>query len=269
MTALTILAAFLRRDWGITRSYRFAYLFTIVATLFHLAIYFFIGRLIDQTNLSGYEGLEQGYFSFAILGMVMLNLASTSLSTFSATLRTEQTTGSLEALLATPASPSLLILGAALHSFFQALLNGTIFISLAVIFFGVRFETGLWLLMTAIVAAVALVVFFGAVGIAVAGFTIVFKQTGSMIGVVLYGLSLLGGVYFPIEILPEPLRLLAAAVPLNWGLRILRTALLDGEAQPLLLVPLVAAAVLSVPVAHVVFNAALGRARRDGSLNQY
>jgi ABC-2 type transport system permease protein len=269
VSTLIVLAAFLRRDWGIRRSYRMAFVLTSLSAGFHLAIYFFIGRLVDRTDLGSFEGMGQGYFPFVLLGTVMVNLVSTSMSTFSTTLRTEQTTGSLEALLATPASPSLLIIGTALYGFVQALINAGILVALAVVIFGVRVQVGAWSVLIAVAAFLGALVFFAATGVAIAGFTVVFKQTGPIAGLALYGLQFLGGVFFPIDVLPTPLRWLAWAVPFSWALQALRSALLDGEARPLLLVPLAAATVIVVPVSFWIFNTALRHARRAGSLNQY
>ncbi len=269
MTGLTILAAFIRRDWGIRRSYRLAFVSSFFAAIVFLGTYFFVGRLVDSTELGSYEGMEQGYFPFVLIGTVMVNLVSTSMSTFSATLRTEQMTGSLEALLATPASPSLLIIGTALYSFVQALLNSLLLVGIAVVIFGVRFQIGAWSLPTAICAFVSMFVFFAAVGVALAGATVVFKQTGPIAGFAVYALTFLGAVYFPIAVLPTPLRWMAWALPFNWGVQVLRSALLDGVSRPLLLAPLVAVTVVSVPIALWIFEAALRHARRAGSLNQY
>jgi ABC-2 type transport system permease protein len=107
------------------------------------------------------------------------------------------------------------------------------------------------------------------VGVAVAAFTVLFKRTTALLGMVISGLALLGGVYFPIDVFPEPLQTLANALPFTWGLDVLRGSLLGGNVDPLQLVGLLGSALVLLPPALLGFTLAIGRARRTGSLAQY
>ena len=49
-----------------------------------------------------------------------------------------------------------------------------------------------------------------------------------LLAMVVTGLALLGGVYFPLDVLPEPLRSLGNILPFTWGLDTIRSALLNG-----------------------------------------
>jgi ABC-2 type transport system permease protein len=86
---------------------------------------------------------------------------------------------------------------------------------------------------------------------------------------VITGLALLGGVYFPIEVFPEPLEQLARILPFTWGLDVLRASLLGGHVDPVQLAGLFGSAALLLPLALLGFTAAVRRARRTGTLAQY
>ena len=110
---------------------------------------------------------------------------------------------------------------------------------------------------------------FASLGVAVAAFTVVFKRTTALLGMVVTCLALLGGVYFPIEVFPEPLERLANAIPFTWGVDVLRASLLGGDVDPAQLAGLFGSAALLLPLALVGFSAAVRRARQTGTLAQY
>src|SRR4051812_11791998 len=83
------------------------------------------------------------------------------------------------------------------------------------------------------------------------------------------GIGLIGGVYFPIAVLPGGLKFLASILPFTWALDLLRSALLNGEAHVGRLMALLAFDALALPAALVLFRAALQRARRTGTLAGY
>ncbi|HLX87111.1 MAG TPA: ABC transporter permease, partial [Acidimicrobiales bacterium] len=83
------------------------------------------------------------------------------------------------------------------------------------------------------------------------------------------GLSLVGGVYYPVQLLPHGLRAVADLLPFTWALDALRASLLQGQ-EPLARLGLLAGvAAVALPASLGLFSAALRRARRLGTLAQY
>lgn len=262
------LAAFVRRDWVIMRSYRLPFAMDLASTAFMLALFFFLGRLVDQAEIAALEGIGGGYFAFAIVGMAVLRLVQSALQSFTTKMRHEQTTGTLEALLATPASPSLVILCSAGYDLTRAMLTSALMVAVAVPL-GLRSQVTTWSLLAIVATLVALLAVFAALGVVVASFGLVFKQTGPLIALITSGLALLGGVYFPVEVLPEALQWLAHALPFTWGVDLLRAGLLTGTVDGPRLALLAAAAVVGLPVALWLFDKAVVRARKTGTLSDY
>ena len=265
---LPVVLACLRRDFAIARSYRLPFVMQAVATAVTLVLFFYVGELVD-TSVDGELALVGGsYFGFVVVGIALLRIVQTAMTTFTASIRLEQTTGTLEALLSTAATPSQVILGSATYSLLEATVTSSAMV-LAAVPAGLDIRTTIPGAAAAVAALGGLLVLFAALGIAIAAFTVVFKQPGSLTTLIVTGLSILGGVYFPVDLLPGPVRAVASALPFTWGVDVVRDALLGGEVQAAHLVGLVVSAVLTLPAALLLFRRAVGAAARRGSLGAY
>jgi ABC-2 type transport system permease protein len=261
-------AAFVRRDWKVARSYRLQFLLDLATIPLALALFFFLSRLVDTSELSTEGDMQQGYFAFAAVGIAVLRMVQTALTSFSVKLRNEQTTGTFEALLASPVTPSVVVLGSASFEILRATVAGLITLGVAVLF-GVRFNLGSGSIVGILVGLPALMATFAAVGVVVAACAVIFKQVTALLGLITTGLALLAGVYFPTEVLPGPLEVIAEALPFTWGIDVLRAALLQGEVAGARLGLLVGFAVVSLPLSLWLFGLSIDRARRQGSLTQF
>lgn len=269
MKNLRIIAAFLRRDWTIMRSYRYMVGFDFVTTFFNLFMFFSLGRLLDRGISKGDPTLAHGYFSFAVVGMVIMSIGLSAMNSFASQMQTEQTTGSLEALLATPANPSLLILSTSTYVFLRSALTSTLQVTVAAIFFDLRFTTGWIAGIVAVAALIANIALFTSIGIVVAGLTVVFKRTSQIVVLASTGLGLISGVYYPISVLPRPVQFVAKILPLTWGIEVLRQALLANSVAVGRFILLIIVALAALPIALRIFGISLQQARRAGSLGKY
>jgi len=84
--------------------------------------------------------------------------------------------------------------------------------------------------------------------------------------------SLFGGTYFPIEVLPAPMRGISYLLPITYSLRAFRWTILKGyslyEIKTDLLILIVYALILA-PISILIFKWALKRAKINGSLSHY
>ncbi len=262
------LGAFIRRDWKIARSYRLQFLLDVCAIPLALGMFYFLSRLIDAGRLPSHADLSQGYFAFAAVGLAVLRMAQTALNTFSARLRSEQTTGTFETLLSSPVSSSVVVLGSAAFDLLRATVGGVVTLLVAMLF-GLRLQLGVGTVLSVLIGLPALIATFAAVGVVVAAFAVVFKQVTALLGMVTSVLALLAGVYFPVEILPGPLQTLSNLLPFTWGIDVLRAGLLRGELVGSRLGLLVGFAVVALPLALWLFGLAVDLARRQGTLTQF
>ena len=84
--------------------------------------------------------------------------------------------------------------------------------------------------------------------------------------------SLLGGVFFPVAVLPGGLKWISHLLPITYSLEGLRKSFLASVGFKDVLPEIAALVIFSIvllPVSFVIFRAALRKAKRDGSLTQY
>jgi len=266
---LTIVYAFVRRDWLVAVSYRFPVVLELAATFFSLALFFYLADLVDPSKTTASGDLARGYFAFAAIGIALFRIGQAGVHAVAQKFREEQTTGTFEPLMSTSVPEWLLIAGSSAFEILRATLFGVATILLAVAFFGLRLTGGAAAWAVALASVVAAVLLFTALGVVVAAFTVVFKQTVGLVGFLLPAIALLSGVYFPVALLPQPLKAASDASPFKWALDVLRAALLRNEVELRPLLILVPAVVLTIPLALALFSAAVSRARRVGTLAQY
>ena len=269
MSGVRVVAAFIRRDFRIHVSYRLSFVLQMSTIFFFLALYYFLSQIVDQEEFAASENISGDYFSYAAVGLALLAILQVGLSSFSQKMREEQTTGTFEALMATPTSPSLVVLASALYDLLRSTAFAFVMLGTAALLFGLELDTDPASLAVAAVALVGCLGLFASLGVAVAACTVIFKQTSALTGMVVSGLALLSGVYFPTDVLPEALQKVAEIIPFTWGLDVVRAALLGGEVDPAQLAGLFGSAAVLLPIAVLGFTAAVRRARQTGTLAQY
>ncbi len=121
------------------------------------------------------------------------------------------------------------------------------------------------------VLAVASVSFIG-IGMMTAVLPLISPEKGSQLGFIAQGaLLVVSGVYYPVEILPEPMQWLAKISPATYALDGIRDAILAGDGIASLwdeVVPLVIIGVISVPLGMVIFRRGERYAKKHGKLKR-
>ena len=264
------LLAFLKRDFLVEVSYRFAFVFQGVSILFTLASYYFLARFIGGLAVPGLERYGGDYFAFVLIDVALYDYLATSLFAFSRTIRESQLAGTMEALLCTQTSLPTVILSSAAYPFLSTTLSIVLYLLFGVWLFGIRFVPGNWV--AAVVILLLAVAVFSSFGILSASFTMLFKR-GSPIAWLFTSLSwLLGGVLYPVTVLPEWLRQASALLPITYAIQGMRASLLLGAPWSELwrsLGPLLLFAVILLPLSLLSFQYATRRTQITGSLVQY
>jgi ABC-2 type transport system permease protein len=125
-------------------------------------------------------------------------------------------------------------------------------------------SAGLILLLTVIV--------FSSLGIIAASFIMVLKRGDPIAWLFNAASSFLGGVYYPVAVLPGSLQTLSKLLPITYALEALRQALLNGATIGQLTPQILALSVFCLvllPASLIIFRLAVRQARIDGSLTHY
>lgn len=253
-------AGFFKRDLLTDLSYRLSFVLHALQILFGVGSYYFLARFVDRDALRG-----AAPFPFLIVGLAVNAYMTTWLFCFTQAIRAGQTTGTLKLVLASPTSEWQFIVFSALYPCARAaadaavyLLGGwTLGVSLAHANFAV---TGIVLLLSSLA--------FASIGIGSAAFALVFRRGDPLLWLVMSLSWMLGGVLYPIEILPAPLQQLARLLPIAHATSGIRLALLGGGGPVAHAIGALAVfSLIGLPVSVAAFGSALRRARVTGSLS--
>jgi len=262
--------AFMKRDFIQELSYRLNFIFQFTGMLFTVFSFYFLAKLIGpsaEPRLAKYGG---DYFSFALTGIAFSSFLTVALTAFSQQIRQAQVLGTMEAMLVTRTSISGLVAYSSLYPFiftsfrvFLLLLVGNIFFDVPLHASGIP---------VSLVVMLLTVMSFAGIGILGASFIMVFKRFEPITWMV-SGLSyLLGGVIYPISVLPDWLRPFSEILPITHALEAIRLVLVAGRPWSDALESLYALVILTVvtlPVGLVSFSLAVKRAKKDGTLTHY
>lgn len=262
--------AFLRRDFKTELSYRFSFLLTIAGIVFSVIMFYYISKLFGKAASPYLEAYGGDYFSFVIIGIAFSGYLSTSLHSFSGAIREGQMLGTIEAMMVTPTGIPSIILFSSLWSFISTTIEVFLYLLAGVLIFGL--DLGKANIPSALIVMALTILSFFPFGIISASFIMVFKRGDPIAFFFGTASSLLGGVYYPITILPAWLQGLSNLLPITYSLRAMRLALLKGYTIPVLAPDLWALALFSavmIPLSLIAFSYAVRKAKQSGSLGQY
>jgi ABC-2 type transport system permease protein len=262
-------AALVRAKFLTVASYRLQMVLSVAALVVSVVPVFFIANALQPVMEHSIAAEGGRYFGFLVVGMVALSLVNACTGTLPAEVGSAITTGTLEALLATPAKIARIFLGLSGFGLLWTLLRSSVLLLAA------------WLLGSAVhwdrvlpsLLVIALIVACHLpVGAVAAALVIAFRTTAGIPRAVLAGSVFLGGAYYPTSVIPSWLHDLSYGVPLSYGLRALRRVLLEGVPLSQLTVELAVLtgfAVVLGAIGVLAVSLALRYARRSGTLAQY
>jgi ABC-2 type transport system permease protein len=212
---MNIILAMLRRDILIELRYRFNLAAKALNSIFYLTVFYFVGALVPQG----------GYFPFVFAGIVFSRFFAVCVGAGAEMVRNEQYWGTAENLFLSPANPALIVLSATASRLALALAEFALMALVGIFIFGVRLSP-----LAALIFPLALMhaVMFTAIGLISAGFIMFYKRgdpAGWLLGI---AVDLASGVYFPVTLLPGPLKFAAVFLPTTMALDSWRLALLEG-----------------------------------------
>jgi ABC-2 type transport system permease protein len=263
--AIDKLAAVVRRDLLIASRYRYALAFIVVGTATEIAFSYYLARAVGP----GFRPEGMAYYPYLLVGTSAYSFLLVGANRCLAAVQEAQTSGSLEALMATSTSPPLLLFLSSLSRFAGSSLGLILYLGLGLAIVPSTL-VNLNVLSTIIVLFLSLLL-----GTSVAAFAAALQvavQRGAAALWVLGAGWVLSGTMYPISVMPCPLQKLAALLPLTYSIRALRLALLEGAsvrqiAPTLLTLALFVAALL--PLSMWMFSQAMRLARKRGTLSLY
>jgi len=259
-------AALVRRDFQVRRSYRAAFVLDLVLGFLNLLIYYFISRTFVDVGTADLAGAPS-YFAYALIGIVLGVVVAAATTEVAFVLRQEQLTGTLEALATQPVSAMQLSLGLAALPLAFATFRVVFYLLVAAVWLDVDVGRASWEGLAAVVLATALAML--AIGVASSAAVLVVKRGDALVGMVIFGMGVLSGAVFPVSVLPAWLGAIGELLPMRFAFDGARSAIFEGRGWGADVGFLLVFSAVALPMSLVLFREALAAARRSGSLGQY
>ena len=259
--------AYMERDFRVAWTYRSSFFIQYLLMPFNLIGTRFLADLVGPREaLAQYGG---DYFAFALIGTALQIAMYPCLTVFRGAVREAQVLGTLEAILMTRTRPASSVAYSGLYQLLQLSVQPIVIIPIVGVVLGAHFA---WSGAPAALAVLLLaLVGFAGMGLCSAAFTIAFKQNEPFtVGLVSVS-TLLSGVIFPIELLPEPLRWVSLVLPLTHAAEAIRGTFIANAAVTHLELHIAVTAAFAafLPLGLFAVSRAFGYARDRGSLGQY
>jgi ABC-type multidrug transport system ATPase subunit/ABC-type multidrug transport system permease subunit len=270
VSTLSQFTAFFRRDVRIHLSYRFAFALGFVGMLFNVAVFYYLAQLITDARVPALERYGSDFFPFILIGIAFRGYLGVGLNHFAPSLRAEQMMGTLGMLLASPVKVSTLLSASAGFAFVYHSITVVGYLLIGLLMGSLSLDKMNFPVV--IIIMVPTMASFSALGMLSAAFLMTFKRGDPVNFLINAAVTLFGGVYFPVEVLPESLRVVSYALPITYSLEAMRKGLLVGAGLPDViheLGVLVGFAVVLMPLGLIAFRRALRQARKDGTLGQF
>jgi ABC-2 type transport system permease protein len=253
-----------RRDARIFFTYRLRFVSQALGSLFTLTVFFYVAKLARHDAI----GHHASYYSFLVVGILATVVLQSALG-LATLVRMELVAGNFERMLVAPFGPVAGVLSMALFPVLYSIVTAGTTFALAAALFGVSVHVSAipLVLGVALLAGAA----FVAIAILFVAALVAFKSSAGVTWA-MAGLSLVGGVYFPIALFPGWVRWMSDAQPLTPALDLLRHLLVASPSpQPvaLELARLAGFAVVLLPVSCALLRQAVQFSRRRGTIMEY
>src|SRR4051812_25911064 len=223
--AIRAAAAVCARDFRIWSSYRMRFVSTFFAAVFGVTLFYYVSRLVNSPDV----GSADDYFGYVVVGTATLEVLTATLTAPIGTLRAELVVGTFERMVVSAFGPVSSIVSLIVFPLLLGTVIGATTVATAVIGFGLDLE---WTTVPlAFPAALLGALSFAPLGLLMAAAVLVFKQTNAGAAFVISGLSLVGGLYFPVSLLPDWIQWASHVQPLTPAVDLMRR-LLVGTPMP-------------------------------------
>jgi ABC-2 type transport system permease protein len=250
-------------------SYRIGMLVSVLGLFASIVPLYFVSTALQGVMASKIQSQGGQYFAFVLVGTVVLGFVSQAVNSLPNAVQGSVGSGMLDTLLSVPASPVTVFTGLTAYGYVWTFARSVLTIVVGVVL-GAQIA---WSQVLPSLLILALIVLsYVPFGLLAAALIVAFRTDMEVRRGVLLVTTLLGGVYYPTEIIPSWIRSIADVVPLTYGLRALRRVLLDGGTlwhAGSDIATLVGMTVVLAAVSLAALSAAFQYARRTGTLAQY
>ncbi len=261
--------AFVARNFNLVKRYwGWELVWLAYSTATSLSVVF-IGQ--GSTLITGAEDIDTSFFVvYLLIGTLVWRFLSGMFNNISEMIQWERWEGTIEYTLMAPVRRFTQIIGQASFAVLYSLLFTLVIGFAMTLFFALDFSQAnmIGAILVLLAGSVSLV----SLGVAASILPLLYTERGTqMTHIVEAFLLLISGVYYPIEVLPGFLQVIAKVSPVYYVLEGIRTAILDATPTADLLkyiVPLIIIGVIGMPIGVWAFRRAEIYAKKTGKLKR-
>jgi ABC-2 type transport system permease protein len=257
--------AVFRRDLHVYMSYRTRMVSQLLTSVFSLTLFYYISRLV---NVSGFASPNQ-YFGFVVVGIALVSVLYSCFA-IAEQVRQELIAGTFERFLLSPLGAVRGMVAMTLFPLLFSFVLASTTLGLGVVLFGLELH---WSTVPFSVPAMVLALLsFIPFGLFFAAITVATKQGNVGTSWFIALVSIVGGLYFPIELLPDWVQAFSEVQPFTPATELLRH-LLTGSPQAnstlITVAKLAGFAMLLVPASLFALREAIRYGQRRGTIIEY
>lgn len=257
--------AVMHRDLRVYLSYRTRVVSQVLTSVFSLTLFYYVSQLV---HVSGFPS-PASYFGFVVVGIALVSVLYSCFSV-SEMVRQELIAGTFERLLLSPFGAIRSVLAMCLFPLLNAFVTAAITLAIGCAAFGLQLH---WATVPLSIPAMALALFsFLPFGLLFAALTVAIKQGNVGTSWVIALISIVGGLYFPIALLPEWAQTAADLQPFTPATELLRHLLVDSPQQTstvTAIAKLVGFASVLLPLSLLALHHAIRLGQRRGTIIEY
>jgi ABC-2 type transport system permease protein len=257
--------AVLRRDLHVYLSYRTRLVSQAVTTVFSLTLFYYVSRLV---HVSGFS-TPDAYFGYVVVGLALVSVLYSCFS-IAETVRQELVAGTFERLLLSPFGAVRSMIAMTVFPLLYSFVLAAITLGLGWAIFGLELH---WSTVPLAFPAMLLALLgFLPFGLIFAAITVATKQGSVGTSWVIALISIVGGLYFPVTLLPQWAQEASKLQPFTPATEILRHLLVDSPVQSsigIAVAKLIVFAGILLPASLYVLYQAIRLGQRRGTIIEY
>lgn len=257
--------AVLRRDLHVFLSYRTRMVSQLLTSVFSLTLFYYISRLV---HVSGFASPNE-YFGFVVVGIALISVLYSCFA-IAEMVRQELIAGTFERLLLSPFGAMRGMVAMTLFPMLYSFVLAATTLGIGVVLFGLQLH---WSTVPLSVPAMALALLsFIPFGLVFAAITVATKQGNVGTSWFIALVSIVGGLYFPITLLPQWAQTLGEVQPFTPATDLLRHLLTNSPqttSTAITVAKLVGFAVVLLPASLFALHHAIRYGERRGTIIEY
>lgn len=250
-------------------SYRISFWMRWAGLIVSVATFYYLSKLVGGRGTQYLNEYGGDYFSFVLIGLTAMSFLNAGINGLVGSVSREQWSGTLEVLFTVPVPQERHFLYFSMYNFIMGSVAAGLYL-----FLGNLCGVTIKLNSLATVATIVILstIIFHCLGVIAGACVMVFKRGDPLSGMATNLLWLLGGAYFPVNIFPSSIQMIAAFLPSTYIVRALRLSLLKGYSFAILkddIVILILFCLIFGVISRWILRWAIQYARKRGTIAFY